>query len=205
MINVRSERFKFNGIRQEPGEQLSEFVVRLREAGAKCEFGSFIELKGGNHQAKLRRLANEEALLDRFVMGLHNKQIQEKLLIDNPMSFEAAYSQAKTMQMALDEKQSIKGEINVLHAHSRYQQNSTQSNTSGRSRRPARQVSPVPVTYRQRRAISPSSVDSSDRESGQGRESADRCNRCGYRQHYYGSKQQMVQHMQQEGTFLKML
>lgn len=166
IVNVRSERFKFNCVQQERGEGMSEFVVRLREAATKCEFGSFINVKDRGQTAELRRLAYEDAMLDRFVMGLQNTQIQEKLLIDNPQSFEAAYSRAKTMQMALDEKQSSStNDVNLVQYRNRYQRNS-----------------------RAQRENSPSSINSSDEESKRRSSSREQvCSRCGYQTHYNGS------------------
>lgn len=165
VVNVRSERFKFNGVRQEAGEKLSDFVVRLREAAVKCGFGEFIELKDVDHMTKLRRLAHEEALLDRFVMGLDNKQIQEKLLMENPKTFEVAFNLAKTMQMALDEKRSDSNDINLLNQRSRnrYQQRERSSH----------------------RPRSPSSINSSD-ESHRSSSRERACVRCGYQQHHNG-------------------
>lgn len=194
VVNVRSERFKFNSVRQEAGEKLSEFVVRLREAASKCEFGNFIQLKDVDHMNKLQRLAYEEAMLDRFVMGLSNQRIQEKLLFENPQSFEAAFDQAKTMQMALDEKQPSNTEVNLVQHKSR---NRYQRGNSTQQREPSYQYSSEEGSGRHRyqrakspihRGGSPSSINSSDDESRRRRSSnrGEFCNRCGYQSHYYG-------------------
>ena len=56
IVNVRAKRFKLGKVQQEPGESLTDFVVRLREASSRCDYGSFIELKDKAEQARLNCL-----------------------------------------------------------------------------------------------------------------------------------------------------
>ena len=60
---VVTESFKFYNAKQEEGELISNFLVHLRHLASTCEFGSFFK----------------RALRDKFVCGLKDDKIQEKL------------------------------------------------------------------------------------------------------------------------------
>ena len=60
---VVAEGFKFYKAKQEEGESISNFLVRLKHLTSTCEFGSFLK----------------SALRDKFVCGFKDDKIQEKL------------------------------------------------------------------------------------------------------------------------------
>lgn len=102
--NKRAERVKFNRLVQKPDESIREFVGRLREAAQTCAFGDVVphdELNSG----KLKALILEEALLDRLVMGVNNKEVQVALLQKELCSLDEAVDVASCMQVAMDEAQ----------------------------------------------------------------------------------------------------
>lgn len=107
--NRRAERFKFNKVVQETGETVAEFLARIREAASDCDFGDYVEkaeIKSLKpvEIALLREKSIEDHILDRFVMGLNCSRIQQALLAEDPSCLEKAYEKARTMQMALEER-----------------------------------------------------------------------------------------------------
>ena len=64
---VVAESFKFYNAKQEEGESISNFLVRLKHLASTCEYGSFLK----------------RALRDKFVCGLKDDKIQEKLLSED--------------------------------------------------------------------------------------------------------------------------
>ena len=71
--------------RQKPGESIGEYaVVALKKLSIHCNFGEFLN----------------RALRDRFVCGLSNVKIQNKLLNTENITFDKACQIAKSMEMA---------------------------------------------------------------------------------------------------------
>lgn len=83
-VNKRAERYKFNKIAQENGESIGDFIVRLKAAAQSCEFGDYLTGQGTSFKTK----ALEDALIDRFIVGLCNEKIQQKLLNLHTDTFE---------------------------------------------------------------------------------------------------------------------
>ena len=83
---VVAETFKFYQINQGV-LTVAEYIVKLRNAAATCEFGTFLE----------------RALRDKFVCGLSNDSIQRKLLSEKDLTFEKACQSALSME-AVSEK-----------------------------------------------------------------------------------------------------
>ena len=191
-INVRAERFKFGQVKQEADESLADFVVRLREASGKCDFGKFIVLTDKAEETKLKLLAKEDALVDRFVMGLQNVNIQEKLLREDPKTFDDAYAQAKTMQMACEERRPL-DEVNAIRAQPVH-----------RTSRSRRQQTPLRGRMT---SLSPSSVSSGGSSRGNERRSdrqGGNCGRCGFHDHFNGNcpaKDKRCDRCQRRGHF----
>ena len=80
---VVAESFKFYNAKQKEGESISNFLVRLKHLASTCEFGSFLK----------------RSLRDKFVCGLKDDKIQEKLLSEDK-SREEAIKMAKSMELA---------------------------------------------------------------------------------------------------------
>lgn len=109
-VNRRAERFKFNRVRQEEGESIPDFVARLREAAKDCKFGDYItEVSPAG--AKLRLRALQDALLDRFVMGVSNLSVQQRLLEKDPETLLEAVDLASTLQLALAERNAAQVQV----------------------------------------------------------------------------------------------
>ena len=97
---VVAESFKFYNAKQKEDESISNFLVRLKHLASTYEFGSFLK----------------RALHDKFVCGLKDDKIQEKLLSEDK-SLEEAAKMAKAMELATANVARIKeketDEVNV--------------------------------------------------------------------------------------------
>lgn len=83
--NIIVECFKFFKREQNATENISDYIVELKQLGQECEFGLFLE----------------KALLIKFVCGLRNENIQNKLLNESGLkSFEKACQIALSMEMS---------------------------------------------------------------------------------------------------------
>ncbi|XP_050527489.1 uncharacterized protein LOC126897721 [Daktulosphaira vitifoliae] len=71
---VVSERFKFNQRVQRAGESIQEFIDSLKNLAKSCKFDTFLD----------------DALRDRFIVGLKDESIQRKLLAEKTLKFEKA-------------------------------------------------------------------------------------------------------------------
>ena len=79
-----AESFHFGTRHQKPGESIGDFVVALKKLSIHCNYGEFLN----------------RALRDRFVCGLNNPKIQNKLLNTDDLTFDQACRIAKSMEMA---------------------------------------------------------------------------------------------------------
>ena len=91
------EHFTFNKRNQQQGESATDYAVELQSLAKKCEFGTFLD----------------KALRDRFVAGLGNTSIQEKLLNkDSKLKFEDAVKEAATYEATKEEVKQFHSKIN---------------------------------------------------------------------------------------------
>lgn len=79
-----AQSFHFGTRNQKSEESVSDYVLALKRLAVHCNYGEFLN----------------RALRDRFVCGLNNPKIQNKLLNTDDLTFEKACSIAKTMEMA---------------------------------------------------------------------------------------------------------
>lgn len=82
--NVILNRFKFNTIKQEMGESINDYVLRIKMQAEKCNFNTFYQ----------------EAIRDRFVAGLANENIIKRLLSEDEINFNDALKIASAMEFA---------------------------------------------------------------------------------------------------------
>lgn len=91
--NIVAESFKFNKRDQKQSETIAEYIVELKTIAQDCEFGNFLD----------------RALRDRFICGINNEAIQQKLLNDSSLStFQKACDVASTME-------TTKKDLEVIH------------------------------------------------------------------------------------------
>ncbi|CAB4030743.1 Transposon Tf2-9 poly, partial [Paramuricea clavata] len=106
-----AESFHFGTRSQKPCGSIGEYVVALKKLSIHCNFGEFLN----------------RALRDRFVCGLNNVKIQNKLLTTENITFDKACQIAKSMEMAERNTQefhpttsasaSSEGTVNQIESH----------------------------------------------------------------------------------------
>lgn len=103
----RAERYKFNQTVQEPGENINDFIVRLKSLSQTCKFGDFLDDETGESIGKFKLKILDEALTDRFIVGLQNDKIKSTLLNDDKLTFEECCAKALKMEMVQKESKSL--------------------------------------------------------------------------------------------------
>lgn len=94
-----AERYKFWSAVQEPGEDIQSFVIKLKSLSLHCSFGAFLH----------------EAWRDKFVCGIRSQMIKRKLLSMSKLTFESAYNEALSMELAEGQVRSMSKEpINAV-------------------------------------------------------------------------------------------
>lgn len=112
--NKRVERYKFHRAIQDSGESVKDFIVKLKSLAKSCEFGDVFGATTANNAENKRKML-DEALVDRFIVGIHNEKTQQKLLGEDKNDFEKCCRIALNMEMATKEVQAMKPEpSNVL-------------------------------------------------------------------------------------------
>ncbi|KAG0425570.1 hypothetical protein HPB47_027276 [Ixodes persulcatus] len=95
---VIAQRFNFNRGYQQETESVSTFAVELRYVAAKCAFGNFLD----------------NALRDRFVVGLRNPAIQAALLKKRELNVETACELARATELTEDESKGFRPSESVV-------------------------------------------------------------------------------------------
>ncbi|KAJ6642265.1 hypothetical protein Bhyg_07212, partial [Pseudolycoriella hygida] len=151
--NKRAERYKFNKAVQQSGESINEFIVRLKSLAQTCKFGEFKTPAKVTEKAKketeavvdnvsnYKMLILDEALTDRFIVGLSNSKIQQRLLDKDELTFEECCLLATNMELAEKESQAIqpKSFVNKVTTF-QSQSKSKLNNRKGRSKSRGREV-----------------------------------------------------------------
>ncbi|KAJ6647840.1 hypothetical protein Bhyg_03063, partial [Pseudolycoriella hygida] len=149
----RAERYKFNKAVQQSGESINEFIVRLKSLAQTCKFGEFKTPAKVTEKAKketeaavdnvsnYKMLILGEALTDRFIVGLSNSKIQQRLLDKDELTFEECCLLATNMELAEKESQAIqpKSFVNKVTTF-QSQSKSKLNNRRGRSKSRGREV-----------------------------------------------------------------
>lgn len=104
--NKRAERYKFNRAKQEDGESIKEFIIRLKTLAQTCEFGDFIPSSEPAAIQTYKTKILDEALCDKFIIGLRNEKVQQSLLNENNLSFEEYVKKALNIELSQKTSQS---------------------------------------------------------------------------------------------------
>ena len=102
--NVISTRYKFFKRDRHAGESVSAYIAVLRELSERCEF-----------QANL-----EEQIRDRFVCGINDRRILQKLLSTEPLTMETALQHALAIESAMKDAKLILGAVHSPEAQVNY-------------------------------------------------------------------------------------
>lgn len=81
---VIAEGFHFHKRDQLQGESVADYSAALEKYSERCQFNAFLE----------------EALRDRFVCGLHSKNIQKRLLAEEDLTWKKVLETAMAMESA---------------------------------------------------------------------------------------------------------
>ena len=84
-----AESFHFGTRYQKQDESIGDYIVALKKLSIHCNYGEFLH----------------RALRDRFVCGLNNPKIQNKLLNTEDLTFEKVCQIAQSMEMAENSKE----------------------------------------------------------------------------------------------------
>ena len=79
-----AENFHFGLRVRKEGKSIGDFTVALKKLSIHCNFGVYLN----------------RALRDRFVCGLNNEKIQNRLINTTDLTFERACEKARAMEMA---------------------------------------------------------------------------------------------------------
>lgn len=139
-INKRAERFKFHKAKQEVGESINEFIVRLKQLIQTCRFSDFLDGENTERIPVYKSKILDENLTDRFIIGLSNDKIQQSLLNDESLSFDKCCEKALNMEMVERESRALnpfsqnavynRSSNNNNNSQSRFRQNNTSSQKS---------------------------------------------------------------------------
>ena len=175
--NKRAERYRFYRAVQEDGESISEFIVRLKSLSQTCQFGDFIEGKD-NNVGKYKLQILNDALTDRFIIGIRNNKVQQLLLDNDKLSFEECCRKALNIEMAEKESKAIyPSSMNSVNTYSSQKSQRHQSkynknfqNKSGNSEQQSQQSS-----SRYHRSYSKGKIGQNNYKG----QSKHKCGRCG--------------------------
>ena len=102
--NTIYERYKFQCRHQEAGESGSCFLTELRIAADSCDFGT---------------ITASEILRDRFVHGLRDAKMRERLLRETNLTLDRAYAMVQAAEATTEQMHVMSGEQAVSAVHQR--------------------------------------------------------------------------------------
>ena len=86
------QRFKFNTRSRNPGETIATYVAALRELAEHCSYGDLLS----------------EMLRDHLVCGVQHEGIQRKLLSENDLAYDKAYTLTQAIKAAERDAKNLK-------------------------------------------------------------------------------------------------
>ena len=89
--NIIYERYVFNTVSQEQDESFDQFLNRLRELAATCNFGTL----------------EEEMIRDRIVIGIRDNRTRERLLREPDLKLERAIDTCRTNELSTKQRQKM--------------------------------------------------------------------------------------------------
>lgn len=111
--SIISERCKFHKRFQQQGETLAQYAVEIKHLAASCDFGSFLN----------------DAMRDRFVSGIKNEDIQQRLMTEKDSNFAQLFELACRLEAARQEVRNFhsQGEVGEIDFMKSSQNRSKQS------------------------------------------------------------------------------
>lgn len=90
-------RFLFYKRNQAQGESVADYVTALRKLAENCGFGD-------------KTLPLDEMMRDRFVFGINNEAVQQRLLAERNLTFAVAYDMAVTAEATQRQQREVRTE-----------------------------------------------------------------------------------------------
>lgn len=126
-------RFKFHQRNQAPAETISEYVAALRKIAADCNFGTVTNVTARTTATATTASSSSEVtqaaqvaqtpgaefstvlpldvmLRDRFICGIKDSRLQQRLLVERHITFDRAYAMALATESAASQQRHIQGE-----------------------------------------------------------------------------------------------
>ena len=94
---IIAERFRFHKRDQRSDETVREYVVQIRKLSENCEFGTHLQ----------------DSMRDCLVCGLHNTDIQKKLLTEDKLTFEKSVDISTAMETAAKDALELQNKAHV--------------------------------------------------------------------------------------------
>ncbi|XP_037507352.1 uncharacterized protein LOC119383342 [Rhipicephalus sanguineus] len=113
-------RCKFQRRDQQPGESIAVYVAALRKLAADCNFGVGALPAAeatATTAAATTALPLDIMLRDRFVCGIRNELVQQRLFAERDLTFQKAFDLAERAESAALQQKSIKLETEKLEVH----------------------------------------------------------------------------------------
>lgn len=182
--NKRAERYKFYKAAQEENEPLNEYIVRLKSLAQNCCFGDFLDVPSVSSSGALAAVSKcklqilNDALSDRFIIGIRSEKIQQTLLNEDNFDFEQYCTRALNMELSERATKSIQPTvINAVKSRSSQGQNTQQR--SGYHQGHRRRNQNQNANARQLKNNSGGSFGRNFNDQGSKQNGGNSCRRCG--------------------------
>ncbi|XP_037520686.1 uncharacterized protein LOC119397325 [Rhipicephalus sanguineus] len=103
-------RARFQRRDQRHDEMVSDYVTALKKLAADCNFGTSVDAA-----ANPTMLPLDVMLRDRFVCGLRNEQVQQRLFSEKDLTFKRAFDIALRAENAVEDQKNVKTEFKEIH------------------------------------------------------------------------------------------
>lgn len=98
--NYTFERYLFNKMFQDEGEECDEFLIRIKAQSAKCNLAAV-------HDSLLR---------DRIIVGIRNESLREQLLVDDESTLNVVVQRCRTIEIASKQMRGLQGNSKYVNA-----------------------------------------------------------------------------------------
>ncbi|XP_037518323.1 uncharacterized protein LOC119395102 [Rhipicephalus sanguineus] len=103
-------RARFQRRDQRHDETVSDYVTALKKQAADCHFGTSEDDAVNSTMPRL-----DVMLRDRFVCGLWNEQVQQRLFAEKDLTFKGAFDIALRAENAVEDQKNVKTEPREIH------------------------------------------------------------------------------------------
>lgn len=113
-VNKRAERYKFYKMKQEVGESISDYIVRMKTAARTCKFGDYWDAVA--EQGKFDQCALEDALTDKFITSVLDGKLQQRLLKEEDDDWDAVCKISLNWELTEKEVNAMRSQVSDTKA-----------------------------------------------------------------------------------------